>query len=93
MNKNAANRRAKAPNLKGDRLVGRCSRALKLDVARALAATGLDESKLVRLSIELVLPALSAGKMVYQNGKLVAVGNAPATNEGGLRPTGTEGGR
>jgi hypothetical protein len=92
MKKRATKRRVQAPDLMGDRLVGRCDSAFKAEVALALAVTGLDESKLVRLSIEHVLPALFAGAMVYQNGKLVAV-ERPATSLllSGPAPSGTEG--
>jgi hypothetical protein len=86
----AKQRRAQAPNRKkGDRLVGRCDRALKKDVARAQDLTGLDESKLVRLSVETVIPSLLNGQTVLLNGKLVPAHiAAPAA---AVTPTGTEG--
>lgn len=71
--KKQTRRRAEAPDLLGERLAGRCGRALKREVARAQALTGLDESKLVRVSVEYAVPALLSGRMVYQNGKLVPV--------------------
>lgn len=82
-------RRAQAPKLKGDRLVGRCDRALKNEVARALELTGLDESKLVRLAVQQVVPALLERRMVLINGELVPAISAPAS----FVATGTEGGR
>lgn len=71
--------------------MAKCDPALKAKVARA-RDYGLDESKLVRLCIEHVLPALFAGSIVYQNGKLVAV-ERPATGflPSGGESTGTEG--
>lgn len=83
------NRRAEAHDRKGDRLVGRCDRALKREVARALELTGLDESKLVRLAVQQVVPALLAKRLVMVNGELVPVMAAPAS----FAATGTEGGR
>lgn len=77
MKKRSKRRRSRASQLKGDRLVGRCDTQLKQEVAHVLGLTGVDESKLVRLAIVHVLPALRTGELVVQNGKLVPV-SSPA---------------
>lgn len=77
MKKPAKSRRSRASQLKGDRLVGRCDAKLKQEVAHVLGLTGVDESKLVRLAIVHVIPALRTGELVVQNGKLVS-GSSPA---------------
>lgn len=92
MKNNGPRRRVKAPNLMGERLAGRCDRALKNAVAQACDVTKLDESKLVRLSVEHMVPALLAGGMVYQNGKVVPAALAPPSAQP-LAATGTEGAR
>jgi hypothetical protein len=79
-------RRTQARQLKGDRLVGKCDSELKRKVARA-RDYGLDESKVVRLSVERTIDALLSGELVYQNGKLVVVSSPPPV----AVPTGTEG--
>lgn len=61
---------------KGVRLVGTCDTALKDKVARA-RDFGLDESKLVRLSVESAIDALLDGTLVVMNGKLVPAALAP----------------
>ena len=58
-----------------------------IEVARALDLTQMDESKLVRLAVQLVVPALLSRKMVYLNGELVPSESAPAA----FPSTGTEG--
>lgn len=92
MKKTTPRRRAAAPDLMGERLVGRCDKALKDAVAQAAEITGLAEGKVVRISVERVVPEILLGRLVYQNGKLVPAALAPTPQPAeALKPTGTQG--